>query len=1045
MLYSKNEEKELSKELFKNPTSEYRGTPFWAWNCKLDKELLLKEIDQLREMGLGGFHIHCRTGMATEYLSDEFMDLVKACNDKAKENEMLCWLYDEDRWPSGAAGGLVTKEEKYRARFLVFTPKPYDEEDDLNSKEFSSSARAQRSSNRTLIAKYEISLSNGYLVNYKRLKDGEEPSLNGELWWAYLEVAGTNPWFNNQAYVNTLDKEAINKFVEVTHEKYYKELGQDFGKSIPAIFTDEPQFSHKENLGYADEKREITLPFTDDFEETYKNTYGDSIIDYLPELFWELPNEKVSLARYRYHDHLSERFSTAFADTIGNWCQEHGIMLTGHMMEEPTLSSQTRALGEAMRSYRSFQLPGIDMLCDWREYTTAKQAQSASHQFGRPGVLSELYGVTNWDFDFRGHKLAGDWQAALGVTTRVHHLTWVSMEGEAKRDYPASIGYQSPWYKEYPLIENHFARLNSALTRGKAHVRVGVIHPIESYWLHFGPEEQTALIRQEMENNFKNITEWLLYGLIDFDFISESLFPIQSSIEQSTPLKVGEMKYDVVLVPACETLRSTTVERLEAFSKAGGKVIFIGETPSLVDAVESGRAKELAKNCINIPFTQSKILNSLGEYRELDIRKENGVSSDNLFYQMREDEGKRWLFICHVKKMDNPDIASIEKINIRIKGSWKPTIYDTMSGDIYPCSYSIKENETWINHEFSQHDSLLLCLEPGGDKTLADTNNNEEYCFEAYLKDPVSVTLSEPNCLLLDMAQYSFDGGTWQEREELLRIDNRFREELGYPMRMEAFAQPWVNPVEEKYEHTLSLKFNVESDILVESPYLALETAEAIEIIVNGSKVDKHIEGWYVDECIKKVKLPNLPQGKSEIILNIPFNSKTNIEWCYLLGDFGVEVKGSYARITKAIRSLAFGDWTRQGLPFYAGNVTYHCTIEGRDNELILEAPQFRTPLLSVSLDDSLVGRIALAPYTLNLGKLEEGKHTVNITAFGNRINTFGTVHNCNHTTTWAGPNSWRTTGSSWSYEYQLKPMGVMIAPRIYSKSKGDVLNDQKQ
>jgi len=82
------------------------------------------------------------------------------------------------------------------------------------------------------------------------------------------------------------------------------------------------------------------------------------------------------------------------------------------MMDEATLEMQTRSLGEAMRSYRSFQLPGIDMLLDGREYTTAKQAQSAVHQYGREGVLSELYGVTNWDFDFRGHKLQGDWQAA---------------------------------------------------------------------------------------------------------------------------------------------------------------------------------------------------------------------------------------------------------------------------------------------------------------------------------------------------------------------------------------------------------------------------------------------------------------------------------------------------------------------------------------------------------------------------------------------------------------------------------------------------------
>ena len=122
--------------------------------------------------------------------------------------------------------------------------------------------------------------------------------------------------------------------------------------------------------------------------------------------------------------------------------------------------------------------------------------------------------MTNWDFDFRGHKLQGDWQAALGVTVRVHHLTWTSLAGEAKRDYPACIGYQSPWYKEYPYVENYFARINTLLTRGKADVRIGVIHPIESYWLHWGSEEKTGAIREEMDTNFQKLTDWLLYGFL---------------------------------------------------------------------------------------------------------------------------------------------------------------------------------------------------------------------------------------------------------------------------------------------------------------------------------------------------------------------------------------------------------------------------------------------------------------------------------------------------------------------------------------------------
>lgn len=96
------------------------------------------------------------------------------------------------------------------------------------------------------------------------------------------------------------------------------------------------------------------------------------------------------------------------------------------MMAEDTLSSQTKSLGEAMRSYRAFQLPGIDMLLGWHMYTTAKQCQSAVHQYGREGMMSELYGVTDWDFDFRGHKHHGDWQAALGETLRVHSVSLMS-------------------------------------------------------------------------------------------------------------------------------------------------------------------------------------------------------------------------------------------------------------------------------------------------------------------------------------------------------------------------------------------------------------------------------------------------------------------------------------------------------------------------------------------------------------------------------------------------------------------------------------------
>ncbi|MCK4276744.1 MAG: hypothetical protein KAX78_09530, partial [Phycisphaerae bacterium] len=113
---------------FRHPGSEYRGAPFWAWNGKLEPEELRRQIRQMHHMGLGGFFMHSRVGLDTAYLSDEWFQCVSACIDEAEKLDMQAWLYDEDRWPSGAAGGLVTKDVCYRQRRLqvkIITPKDF--------------------------------------------------------------------------------------------------------------------------------------------------------------------------------------------------------------------------------------------------------------------------------------------------------------------------------------------------------------------------------------------------------------------------------------------------------------------------------------------------------------------------------------------------------------------------------------------------------------------------------------------------------------------------------------------------------------------------------------------------------------------------------------------------------------------------------------------------------------------------------------------------------------------------------------------------------
>lgn len=294
---------------------------------------------------------------------------------------MLAYLYDEDRWPSGAAGGLVTKDEQYRARCLLMTAEPCSLDEAEKADVIDSRAEGGRNGKGYLIACYDVRLdSDGYLADYKRI--GENDDAEGVKWYAYLKIHSPSPWYNNQTYVNTLDKKAIERFIEVTHERYAETVGDEFGGTVPSIFTDEPQFTRKQTLRNAEDRDDVILPWTDDLPQTFEAAYGFSIVDKLPELFWDLPE-----GRYRRRDTIiTTTFRSASPRRLptpaAHGARKHGISLTGHMMEEPTLTSQTAALGDCMRSYRGFDIPGIDMLCDAFEFTTAKQCQSAVRQYG---------------------------------------------------------------------------------------------------------------------------------------------------------------------------------------------------------------------------------------------------------------------------------------------------------------------------------------------------------------------------------------------------------------------------------------------------------------------------------------------------------------------------------------------------------------------------------------------------------------------------------------------------------------------------------------
>lgn len=1024
MLYKKNVSEQLSDELFKNPTSEYRGTPFWSWNTKPDKGMLERQMKAIQEMGFGGFHIHSRTGLDVPYLGDEFMDDVKYCVEYAKDNDMLAWAYDEDRFPSGFAGGLVTKDKEYRYRELFMT---FEERSDylLERPE----GRAVES---YLIAKFDIVFNqDGTLASYKILSENEEAE--GVVWYTYLRIATEESWFNNQTYVDTLDKKSIERFCEVTHERYKEVVGEYFGDVIPSFFTDEPKTTYKKTLPFARERRNLIMPWTDNFPDTFKEKYGFDMIPHIPELVWELPDKKPSKARYYYHCHVAERFTESYSQTISDWCESNGVHLTGHMIKEPSLKSQSTAIGETMLPLSPFGIPGIDMLCDEREYTTAKQAQSVAHQYGREGVISELYGVTNWDFDFRGHVLGGNWQTALGVTVRVPHLSWMTMEGEAKRDYPASIHYQSPWYKEYKMVEDYFSRIHTAMTRGNSIVKIGVIHPVESYWLHWADEEHTSGVRKQLDENFRTLTEWLIFEHLDFDYISESILSNIGSAKDGQ-LCVGEMAYDVVLVPNLHTIRRSTLELLKQVKNQNGNIVFVGNAPAYVEAEVSEEGKELAKDCKIVSMGLSDIAEALSPFRTVKIVDKNGNSCNKMMYQLRQDGLNKWLFIVYGKKKARYDIEGSSTMIIRIPGEYVPVLYNPMNGEIVPMSCIYENGETVIKHNYHIMDGILIQLRPKDcvvktEGIVAEAEEEERIgSIWSNPFDPVEISLSEPNVYMLDMAEYAVDDEEFAQLEEVLRIGTAMREKYGITPQTGKMAQPWVQ--EKKVpEHTLKLRYTINSEIEVSGAMLALEHAKDTGILWNGEVVENKIIGYYTDEKIQTVALPVIRKGTNTLQLEIPFGEGTDVENSFLLGDFGVSVRGVCQKITEPVRELSFGDITRQGLPFYGGNVTYKLHIE-TGNYMKVRIPYYKGSLIGVSIDGERKGSVALAPYSYET-KLSQGSHTLELTLFGNRINTFGSLHNCNENCTWFGPDEWRSKGDGYSYEYQLHRVGILKAPEV--------------
>ncbi|MCM8759862.1 MAG: hypothetical protein NC906_08860, partial [Candidatus Omnitrophica bacterium] len=883
-----------------------------------------------------------------------------------------------------------------------------------------------------------------------------------------IEIDKESPWYNGYTYLDTMNYQAVKEFIRITHERYKKFSGKYFGRVIPGVFTDEPNYGSMFYVYQAEPELIVSVPWTEKLPAVFKKRYGYDILEHLPEIYFDIKNEKVSKARYHYHDCITYLFVDAFAKQIGKWCEKNNLLFTGHVLSEETLSSQTRVVGNCLRFYEYMQAPGMDLLTEHRrEFNTAKQVSSVARQFGRKWRLTETYGCTGWDFPFAGHKALGDWQVALGINLRCQHLSWYTMLGEAKRDYPASIFYQSPWWQFYKKIEDYFARIHMLMTNGVEVRNLLVIHPIESMWAIFrmpawNNEKKTWEQHQDIldyDKMFENLCDTLLSSHIDFDYGDEEILSRWAQITKENGksiLKVNKASYKAVLVPPLFTIRSSTVKILKHFKDCGGKVVFVEKFPDYIDGEKSEKQFDDFKL---VPTLQQAIAEIEDFAKTISIKDENGSEIKEILYLLREDRDAFYLFLCNTsmewKQLRERHALSLERniayetVIISGKPSWKyPAVeIDPDTGKIYSVE-TIKEDAGYaIKTSFPALGSRLFII-PKNSISIPvfkreKLNQVEKIKIE---KQAWDIMLSEPNVFVLDKPYWKIRDSDWNEQKEILKVDRQVRKLLGIPPRGGAMVQPWARKQNKKYKNTkVSLKYIFQIETLPdEEVSFAIEKPHLYEIFVNGYKLYSEADhGWWVDKSLRTLRIdPSILKiGENEILLETMYNENhPGFEIVYLLGSFGVKLVDKNPVITRKPDKLKIGDWTQQGLLFYSGNTTYlhEVSLNVTENQKIfLHIPEYKAIAVRILIDGKQAGIIAWQPNTIDITEfVKDGKnHILGIELLGHRRNSHGPLHFYQKYPIWTGPYQFIAEGEEFVDEYQIVPCGLMKEPEIIKYS----------
>ncbi|MDA0337981.1 MAG: hypothetical protein O2782_22660, partial [bacterium] len=471
-----------------NPSREFGPVPFWFWNDDLHADELLRQLRAFRDAGCGGVIPHARVGLSRRigYLTDTFLGLVRDVVEEAARLGMTVILYDEGSYPSGSArGAVVARDPDFASQAIglweheVHGPargfwRPNTGRALRDRHVCSLAARAMDDGDSidpaslcTLAASAHDVVSYDLPAGRWRLFSVWNTDSGGHIRGAFAEEESGSA--SAPAAGDILNPAAVNCFLQLTHERYREVVGDHFGTTIIAMFTDEPSV-----FGKSPRRPARPQPFTAGFVAWLTGLWGEDPRPWLPAL-WVDYGPATEAFRERYRRAVETRMHDVFYAAQTRWCSANALALTGH----PGASND-------MASLAAFHLPGQDMV--WRYVTPGsttalegahavapKAATSGARRSGARRILTELCGAYGWRLSLDEVKWLFDWHMVRGNNLLNPHAFFYSISGRRAWESEPDLGLHNVWWPHISHLLHYAGRVSAALADAEPVCAVAVL------------------------------------------------------------------------------------------------------------------------------------------------------------------------------------------------------------------------------------------------------------------------------------------------------------------------------------------------------------------------------------------------------------------------------------------------------------------------------------------------------------------------------------------------------------------------------------------